>query len=130
VFSKRYSGRTDLSGVALDEANNARLLSELERVSMESLKRGENMPPWTARYMCVAAYVGKQGELFRVGSVEGEVQSYPRGDGGFGYDSYVEVPDLGGKTMAEASWVEKAKVSHRARAFRALIPALREIGWA
>lgn len=128
VLSKRYSGRSDLAGVALDQANNEKLMRELERVDRESSMRGEPPPPRSARYMCVAAYAGKQGELVRHGTIEGRVIASPRGSGGFGYDAYVETPELNG-TMAEAGWHEKARVSHRARAFRALLPALRDLGW-
>jgi XTP/dITP diphosphohydrolase len=120
VFSKRFSGRDDLTGVALDEANNEKLLRELQRMGPVSR---------SARYMCVAAYVGAPGEMTRTGTIEGKVIDTPRGRGGFGYDAYVEVPELGA-TMAEAGWEIKAQVSHRGRAFRALLPALREIGWA
>jgi len=80
--------------------------------------------------MCVAAYVGRSGKMAREGMIEGRVIDTPRGTGGFGYDRYVEVPELGGLTMAEADWRMKSQVSHRGRAFRALLPALREIGWA
>jgi XTP/dITP diphosphohydrolase len=120
VLSKRYSGRTDLSGIALDQANNEKLMRELARAG--------DSAPRSARYMCVASYVGNEGELTREGTIEGRVIDTPRGSGGFGYDAYVEVPELNG-TMAEAGWREKAKVSHRGRAFRALLPALRELGW-
>ncbi len=90
---------------------------------------GDNPAFRSARYMCVAAYTGDKGELFREGSIEGRIITAPRGNGGFGYDAYVESTELGG-TLAEAGWREKARVSHRARAFRALLPALRELGWA
>ena len=120
VFSKRFSGRSDLTGVALDDANNEKLLRELQRMGPVSR---------SARYICVAAYVGAPGEMIRTGTIKGKVIDTPRGSGGFGYDAYVEVPELGG-TMAEAGWEVKAQVSHRGRAFRALLPALREIGWA
>jgi len=129
VLSKRFSGRTDLTGVALDEANNERLMRELERIDTERATRGEMAAPRSARYMCVAAFVGAPGEMTRTGSIEGNVIDKPRGNGGFGYDAYVEVPELRG-TMAEAGWKIKAQVSHRGRAFRALLRALREIGWA
>ena len=128
VLSQRYSGRSDLTGIALDEANNAKLMRELERVDRECTMRGESPPPRSARYMCVAAFAGKPGELTRQGSIEGRVIMHPRGSGGFGYDAYVEASELNG-TLAEAGWREKAQVSHRARAFRALLPALRELGW-
>jgi len=129
VLSKRFSGRSDLDCFDLDVANNAKLLREMERVDRERLARGEGPAPRSARYMCAAAYVGSAGEIYRTGSVEGHVIDTPRGTWGFGYDAYVEIPELGG-TMAEAVWDLKAKVSHRGRAFRALLPALRELGWA
>ena len=129
VFSKRFSGRSDLTGVSLDNANNEKLMSELQRIDSERAALGEKPAPRSARYMCVAAYVGSHGEMTRIGSIEGKVIDTPRGKGGFGYDAYVEVPELGG-TMAEAGWQLKAQVSHRARAFRELLPALRGIGWA
>lgn len=128
VLSKRYSARSDLSGIALDQANNEKLLRELDRVERECEMRGEPPPRRSARYMCVAAYAGKEGELVRHGSIEGRVITSARGTGGFGYDPYIETPELNG-TMAEAGWREKARVSHRARAFRALLPALRDLGW-
>jgi XTP/dITP diphosphohydrolase len=128
VLSKRYSERADLSGIALDQSNNEKLLRELARVDSERAARGEAPAPRSARYMCVAAYAGVEGELTRDGQIDGRIITAPRGSGGFGYDAYVEVPELQG-TMAEAGWREKSKVSHRARAFRALLPALRELGW-
>jgi XTP/dITP diphosphohydrolase len=129
VSSKRFSGRADLSGIALDDANNEKLMREFERVDRERAARGERPAPRSARYVCVAAYVGPQGEMIREGSIEGRVIDAPRGGGGFGYDAYVEVPELR-ETMAEAGWRLKAQISHRGRAFRALLPALREVGWA
>jgi XTP/dITP diphosphohydrolase len=127
VLSKRFSGRSDLDGFDLDVSNNAKLLREMERVDRERSARGEGPAPRSARYVCVAAYVGAQGEMCREGTIEGRVIETPRGTGGFGYDSHVEVPELGGLTMAEADWRLKSQVSHRGRAFRALLPALREI---
>ena len=130
VLSKRYSGKHDRDGWDLDVSNNAKLLRELERVDRERAARGEGPAPRSARYVCVAAYVGPSGEMTREGTIEGKVIDKQRGTGGFGYDCHVEIPELGGLTMAEADWRVKSQVSHRGRAFRALLPALREIGWA
>jgi XTP/dITP diphosphohydrolase len=129
VFSKRFSGRSDLEGTELDAANNAKLMSELARMDAERFARGEGPAVRTARYVCVAAFVGVSGELTREGKIEGRIIEYPRGSGGFGYDPYFESPELEG-TFAEADWSLKSRVSHRGRAFRALLPALRERGWA
>ena len=47
-----------------------------------------------------------------------------RGDGGFGYDPYFLLPDLG-KTAAELTKAEKNNVSHRAQALAQLVERLR-----
>ena len=113
VRSKRWSGRTDLSGLALDRANNLHLLDALQGVEDRR-----------ARYVCVAAFVAGDRELSFRGEVEGTILRAPRGAGGFGYDPYFLSDELG-MTFAEASIEEKERVSHRGRAFRALIAALR-----
>jgi XTP/dITP diphosphohydrolase len=129
VLSKRYSGRSDLSGAALDDANNEKLMGELARLDRDRQARGESRAPRAARYVCVAAYVSDRAEIVERGVIDGRIIHRPRGTGGFGYDPYFESSDLDG-TFAEASWELKSRVSHRGRAFRALIPALRERGWA
>ena len=113
VRSKRWSGRDDLSGVALDEANNARLLQAL---------RGA--PSRRARYVCVAAFATGAKALVRRGAVEGEIVEHARGHGGFGYDPFFFATELG-VTFGEASLAEKERVSHRGRAFRELLTAVR-----
>jgi XTP/dITP diphosphohydrolase len=113
VRSKRWSGREDLTGIALDEANNAELLRALAGI-----------PNRRARYVCVAALAMSAGEVARRGEVEGEILEEPRGDGGFGYDPLFFATELG-KTFGEASLVEKERVSHRGRAFHALVRAMR-----
>ena len=45
--------------------------------------------------------------------------SWPEGTGGFGYDPIFFYPPYG-RTLAEVSPTEKASISHRGRAFRAL----------
>ena len=116
VRSKRWSGRGDLQGGALDAANNDRLMSEM---------RG--MENRDARFVCVAAWCDGASELVARGDVPGFIVDVPSGDHGFGYDPYVFVNDLG-MTMAEATVAEKEMVSHRGRAFARLLVALRERG--
>ncbi|HUQ99977.1 MAG TPA: non-canonical purine NTP pyrophosphatase, partial [Gemmatimonadaceae bacterium] len=123
VFSKRWSGRDDLRGKALDEANNAKLIA---RMSAEKLERPREFTD-TARYISVAAFKDANGELLRRGTIEGRVLEHPRGTGGFGYDPYFEAPEMGG-TFAEVDIVQTARNSHRSRAFRALLNALRAEG--
>jgi XTP/dITP diphosphohydrolase len=116
VRSKRWAARDDLTGRALDAANNARLVAELAGVADRS-----------ARYVCVAAYVDGRREILRRGEVYGVVLESPRGSEGFGYDPYFEATELG-RTFGESVREEKARISHRGRAFRELIAELRASG--
>jgi XTP/dITP diphosphohydrolase len=123
VFSKRWSGRHDLAPAALDAANNAKLVSR-----MREAKRAHGSTfSDAARYVSVAVFKDSSGELLRRGEIEGRVLRSPRGTGGFGYDPYFEAPELGG-TFAESSIENTAAGSHRSRAFRALLSALRAEG--
>lgn len=116
VYTKRFSGRTDLAGKALDEANNQLLLERLAGVPAE--RRG-------ARYVCAAAAAFLDGGvLVAVGTTPGVIARIPSaGTGGFGYDPLFFVPALDA-TFADVSAAEKHRRSHRARAFRALAAML------
>jgi XTP/dITP diphosphohydrolase len=116
VRSKRWSGRTDLSGQALDDENNRLLLEALRGASDRH-----------AYYVCAAAYVDGTREIVTRGEVQGAVVDVPRGGGGFGYDPYFAVDELDGRTFGEVSDEEKERVSHRARAFRALLERLADV---
>jgi XTP/dITP diphosphohydrolase len=116
VRSKRWSGRTDLSGQELDDANNAMLLERLRGVSDRR-----------ARYVCVAAYVDREREIIRRGEAPGLIVDEARGSGGFGYDPYF-VAAGAGRTFGELSVSEKESLSHRGRAFSALIRAIAGVG--
>jgi XTP/dITP diphosphohydrolase len=123
VYSKRWSGREDLDREALDAANNAKLTARMRAAKAELGDRFTD----TGRYVSVAAFKDRLGERTRRGEIEGRVIESPRGTGGFGYDPYFEAPELGG-TFAESSIKNTAAGSHRARAFRALLSALRAEG--
>ena len=73
-----------------------------------------------ARYLSAIAYRdGDVSATFR-GEVTGEVAHKETGTGGFGYDP-IFIPSEGdGRTFGEMTPEEKAKISHRARAFRKL----------
>jgi len=113
VRTKRWSGRTDLTGLALDAANNAKLLAELDGVIDRR-----------ARYVCAAAYVDSMRTVTARGETTGRILHAPRGSGGFGYDPLFESDELG-LTFAEVDRAAKERVSHRGRAFAQLIAALR-----
>jgi XTP/dITP diphosphohydrolase len=113
VRSKRWSGREDLKGVALDEANNRALVASLDGIA-----------DTTARYVCVAAYVAVGQEVTARGETLGTIVRAARGTGGFGYDPYFLSADLG-RTFGESTPAEKEGVSHRARAFRDLLARIK-----
>ena len=123
VYSKRWSGREDLTGEELDAANNEKLMRRMRQVRDQ--KGGQFTE--AARYVSVAAFKDSRGEVIRRGEIEGRVLEIPRGTRGFGYDPYFEAPELGG-TFAESTIQRTASVSHRARAFRTLLSALRAEG--
>jgi XTP/dITP diphosphohydrolase len=116
VHSKRWSHRPDLEGAALDAENNALLLSTLRAIGGDpSVRR--------ARYVCAAAFVAGDRSCVVRGETTGRILEAPRGIGGFGYDPLFLSDDLG-VTFGEASREAKAAVSHRGRAFRALLDAV------
>jgi len=113
VRSKRWSERPDLSGQPLDDANNARLRSRMEGVVNRR-----------ARFVCAAAWRGTKGEAVARGEVVGRITDRASGAHGFGYDPYFLADELG-MTLADATTEQKRAVSHRGRAFDALLEQLR-----
>jgi XTP/dITP diphosphohydrolase len=101
-----------LTGQALDDENNRLLLSSLA----QALDR-------RASYVCAAAYVDGSRAVVRRGEVGGRITDVARGRNGFGYDPYFFADELG-CSFGEATVEEKERVSHRGRAFRALIAEL------
>jgi XTP/dITP diphosphohydrolase len=116
VSSKRWSGRTDLAGAALDRANNAKLIDRLRGVTDRR-----------ARFVCAAAWcVGAESVVVR-GVVPGTIVADGSGAHGFGYDPHFYATELG-RTLGDATVAEKQQVSHRGRAFASLFAALRSRG--
>ncbi len=112
VRSKRWAGSTQ-EGAARDADNNAALVRALAAAPDGASER-------RARYVCVAVCVWGDREWSARGECAGRILEAPRGEGGFGYDPWFYSEELG-RTFAEASREEKARVSHRGRAIRALI---------
>lgn len=70
----------------------------------------------TARFRCVIAIAFTDGKVEIVsGDCRGVITTAPRGTHGFGYDPVFYLPEIG-RTMAELTFAEKNKISHRARA--------------
>ena len=73
-----------------------------------------------ARFVCAVAVADGPRIVFEArGVVEGRLAPEPAGAAGFGYDPIFFYPPYG-RTLAEVSLEEKAAVSHRGQAFRAL----------
>jgi XTP/dITP diphosphohydrolase len=110
IFSARWSGRH-----GDDAANLALLLAQLSDVAPQHRQ---------ARFVCAAALVTPGGlEVVEQGTLDGSLALAPRGTNGFGYDP-VLVPGGGTRTCAELAPEEKNAISHRGKAFRALVPAV------
>jgi XTP/dITP diphosphohydrolase len=108
VFSSRYDGES-----ARDKDNINKLLRELSGLSNRK-----------GRFICTLALVTPGGkEIVVEGTCEGIIIDEPRGEGGFGYDPVFFVPEMN-KTFAELSSEEKNRISHRARAVKALINSI------
>ncbi|MCM3656252.1 RdgB/HAM1 family non-canonical purine NTP pyrophosphatase [Agromyces mediolanus] len=120
IFSARWAGHG-----AGDEANRTLLLAQLADV---------RRPNRAAAFHCTialvvpAALAGTE-ELVEVvveGTWPGQVAYEPRGSHGFGYDPVFE-PEGHEITAAELLPEQKNAISHRARAFEALIPELERL---
>jgi XTP/dITP diphosphohydrolase len=121
VRSARYAQDAGFSppvhaAASTDECNNLYLLERMAGITQRA-----------ARYRCFLA-LARAGEILAEadGVVEGEILTAPRGNRGFGYDPLFYLPELA-HTMAEISLVEKHTLSHRGRAFRALLPQLTKL---
>lgn len=104
IFSARYAGKD-----AGDEANNRKLLCELEGVP-ESRR--------SAHFYCAMALVRHEKDpapLLATGSWDGAIALSPSGSGGFGYDPLFRVPGMN-CTSAQLQPDEKNRLSHRGKA--------------
>ncbi len=112
IYSSRFSGIN-----ATDKENNAKLLRML---------RGVPRSRRQARYICCAALVDSHRivDVAR-GTCPGLITPRAKGRNGFGYDPLFLVP-LYNKTFGELDPAIKAKISHRAKAFRKIRKVLEE----
>ena len=96
--------------------NRAKLLANLQGVSDRR-----------ARFRTVVMVVWPDGaELIVEGVCEGTIATEERGDRGFGFDPLFVPADGDGRTFSLMTDAEKNEISHRGRAFVALVHALRE----
>ena len=111
VVSARYGGEP-----RSDQRNNEKLIADLAPHADKS-----------AYYYCVLVYVRHADDpqpVIADGRWNGQMLDQPRGQGGFGYDPYFLLPELG-LTAAELPSADKNRLSHRGQALRALVEKLR-----
>lgn len=106
LYSARY-GKTDSERIE-------RLLSELGDTSER-----------TAQFICALAIASPDGAIAyqAEGICPGEILTAPQGEGGFGYDPIFYVREYQ-QTFAQMPAQLKHEISHRGRAFAALLPQL------
>lgn len=111
VYSARFSGPG-----ATDESNNDLLLARLGNTPLERR---------TAHYVCHAVLSDPEGRIRAESEADcrGRIRFERAGSGGFGYDPLFEIVEYH-RTFGQLGPVAKAVLSHRARAIRALIPAM------
>ena len=111
VYSAHYAGEP-----RSDRRNNQKLIAEM---AGQTDRR--------AHYVCVLVLVRHADDpqpLITEGEWHGEIIATPRGAGGFGYDPYFLLPELG-LTGAELPAEQKNAISHRGKALTLLIEKLR-----
>lgn len=117
IFSARWAGSQHDSS-----ANLALLLDQLRDV------HEEHRSAWFACHLALVVPPGIPGmepfEHVAVGTWHGALATEPAGTNGFGYDPAF-IPNGDHRTAAQLSPTEKNESSHRAIAFRELVPVLR-----
>jgi XTP/dITP diphosphohydrolase len=101
--------------------------SDTDRMTRVLRELGESTER-EARFICVMALARPDGEVVcqAEGVCPGVILHERRGTGGFGYDPIFYVPEVG-QTFAEMSPEQKRTVSHRGRAFAALLPQMKAL---
>jgi len=115
VYAARYAGE----GCTYAD-NRRKLIDELARTAERT-----GVDDRTATFRTVAIVVWPDGEELAVeGECRGVITEGERGRDGFGYDAVFQPDEGGGATFAEMTAADKHAISHRGRAFRALLDAL------
>ena len=111
VYSARYAPNRDF------DKGIDKLLAEMEQTGSDNRD---------AHFSCVMALANPKTlecEIFE-GRVEGKIATQKSGNDGFGYDPVFIPVEGDGRTFAEMSGEEKAKISHRGRALEAFVRSL------
>lgn len=112
IYSARYSGGGD-------SANNAKLLD-----AMKGLE-GDDRRAFYVAVIAVVASASDPMPTLAEGRWHGSIALLPKGEGGFGYDPLF-IPDGASLSAAEMAREDKQRISHRAKALKALEPLLKQ----
>jgi XTP/dITP diphosphohydrolase len=119
VLSARYA--TLFGEPKTDADNNRVLLEQLADFTAPAQRAG--------RFVCALVAVKNAADpepLIAMGRWQGLILPAPRGEGGFGYDPLMFIPEMG-RSVAQMSAEEKNRCSHRAIAAAALVQQMREV---
>lgn len=113
IYSARYMGEETSY-----EIKNRNIIERLANA-----KGGER----SARFLCNIAAVLPDGSVLHTeAAMEGLIAEEPSGNGGFGYDPILYIPEFG-KTSAELTMEQKNQISHRGKALEAMKEALKRV---
>ena len=137
IYSARYTGAKK-GGVRKEEGGSSNSyflttpsvpLTDTERNALLLTELGDN-PRRSARFICsMVLYYGADRFFTAQETMEGELvpnAKSSRGEGGFGYDPILYIPELG-RTVSELSDREKNRLSHRGKAGRVIGRILSEL---
>ena len=105
-------------GYEKGDANNVRAL-------LEQMANQTNRCASMVSTLVAVRHATDPEPLIAVGRVTGQITREPIGDGGFGFDPVMFIPEFG-KTFAQLPVDVKNAHSHRGRAVRAMVVLLRE----
>lgn len=130
IYSARYAGpdfmkgKPDGSKISQEEQNKFIIEQTTDAIKNGNLPKGEYLHgPRSCHYTCaMVLYLGPDRLFVAQETFEGALIDSiedARGDGGFGYDPIVFLPEYG-KTVAQISAEEKNSISHRGKAVRVI----------
>ena len=77
--------------------------------------------------MCNIAAVLPDGRVLHTeAAMEGEIAKEAAGNGGFGYDPILWLPEYGKTSQQSSRWRRKNRISHRGKALERMKDALKE----
>lgn len=130
IYSARYAGpsfmkgKPDGSKISQDEQNRFIIEQTNDAIASNNLPKGEYLHgPRSCHYTCaMVLYLGPDRLFVAQETFEGAlIESIDKaaGDGGFGYDPIVFLPEYN-KTVAQITAEEKNRISHRGKAVRVI----------